>query len=103
MDIEIACMSCVKYFSRVWLFVTLWTIAHQALLSMGFSRQEYWNVLPIPPQGDRPTQGLNPCLLHLLNWLVDSLPQAPPGKPFHILVIIMSAAMNMGVHVAFLS
>jgi len=36
-------------FSHIWLFATLWTIAHQAPLSMGFSRQEYWSGLPFPP------------------------------------------------------
>ena len=35
--------------SRVWLFATLWIIAHQALLSMKFSRQGYWSGLPFPP------------------------------------------------------
>ena len=38
-------------------FVTLWTVALQALLSMGFSRQEYWSGLPCPPPGDRPGPG----------------------------------------------
>ena len=38
-------------FSHVSLFVTLWTVACQAPLSMGFSRQEYWSGLPFPPQG----------------------------------------------------
>ena len=38
-------------FSRVWLFVTLWTVDCQAPLSMGFSRQEYWSALPCPLQG----------------------------------------------------
>ena len=37
----------------VWLFVTPWTVAHQALLSMRFSRQEYWSGLPFPPPWDR--------------------------------------------------
>jgi len=45
-------------FSRVQLFVTLWTIAHQTLLSMGFSRQEYWSGLPCPPSGDLPHPGI---------------------------------------------
>ena len=40
--------------SRGWLFVTLCTINHQAPLSMGFSRQEYWSGLPFPPKGDLP-------------------------------------------------
>ena len=38
----------VKSLSRVRLFATLWTVAYQAPLSMGFSRQEYWNGLPLP-------------------------------------------------------
>ena len=41
-------------FSHVWLFVTPWTIAHQAALSMGFSRQEYGSGLPCHPPGDLP-------------------------------------------------
>ena len=45
--------------SRVWLFVTPWTVAHQALLPMGFSRQEYWSGLPFPTPGVIfPTQGV---------------------------------------------
>ena len=41
-------------FSRVWLFATLWTVAHQAPLSMGFSRQEFWSGLSRPPPEDIP-------------------------------------------------
>ena len=41
-----------------------WTVAHQAPLSMGFSRQEYWSGLPCPPPGIFPTQGSNPGLPH---------------------------------------
>ena len=41
-------------FSRVQLFVTLWTVAPQATLSMEFSRQEFWRGLPCPPPGDLP-------------------------------------------------
>ena len=53
-----ACMlSCL---SRVQLFETLWTIAHQAPLSMGFSRQEYWSGLQCPPPGDLPNPGFEP-------------------------------------------
>ena len=43
--------------------VTLWTIAHQAPLSLGFSRQEYWSGLPCPPPGDLPNPGINPASL----------------------------------------
>ena len=43
------CACLLSRFSRVRLVVTLWTVAHQAPLSMGFSRQEYWSGLPYPP------------------------------------------------------
>ena len=47
--------ACVlSHFSRFWVFVTLWTVAHQAPPSMEFSRQEYWSGLPCPPPGDLP-------------------------------------------------
>ena len=57
-------------FSHVWLFETPWTVACQAPLSMGFSRQEYWSSLPFPPPGDLPDPGIKhtsthcPSLLH---------------------------------------
>ena len=47
-------------FSHVWFFATLWTVACQAPLSMGFSRQEYWSGLPCPPQGDLTDSGIEP-------------------------------------------
>ena len=47
-------------FSRVWFLVTLWIVARQAPLSMGFSRQEYWSGLPCPPPGDLPEPGIKP-------------------------------------------
>ena len=49
------------------LFVTPWTAALQAPLSMGFSRQECWSGLPFPPPGIFPTQTSSQCLLHLLH------------------------------------
>ena len=67
-------------FSHVQLFTILWTIACQAPLSMGFSRQEYWSGLPCPPPGDLPHPGTEPSLLRRLHWQVNSLPLAPPGK-----------------------
>ena len=48
----------LSHFSRFQLFVTLWAVAHQAPLSMGFSRQEYWSELPCPPPGDLPGPGI---------------------------------------------
>ena len=61
-------------FSHVRLFETLWTVAHQAVLSMGFPRQEYWSGVPFLLQGIFSTQGLNLHLLHLLHWQADSYP-----------------------------
>ena len=46
-------------FSHVQFFATLWTIAHQASLPLGFSRQEYWSGFPCPPPRDLPDQGSN--------------------------------------------
>ena len=48
----------LSHFSRVQLFTASWTVAHQAALSMGFSRQEYWSQLPCPPSGDLPDPGI---------------------------------------------
>ena len=57
-------VACVwSYFSRVRLFVTLWTVDCQALLSMGFSRQECWGGLPCPPPGHLPDPGVKPASL----------------------------------------
>ena len=46
--------------SHVWLLETLWTVPHQAPLSIGFSRPEYWSGLPCPPPGDLPNLGIKP-------------------------------------------
>ena len=58
------CLVCtkvkVKSLSCVQFFVTPWTIAHQAPLSMGFSRQEYWSGLLFPSPGDLPNPGIEP-------------------------------------------
>ena len=68
----------VKSLSRVRLFATPWTVAHQAPPSMGFSRQEYWSGLPIPSPGDLPNPGIEPRSPTL--W-ADALTSEPPGKP----------------------
>ena len=65
--------------SYVQLFVASWTAAHQAPLSMKFSRQEYWSRLSFPTPGDLPDPGIDPHLLHLLQ--ADSLLLMTPGKP----------------------
>ena len=57
---------------------TPWTVAHQAPLSMGFSRQEYWSGLPFPSPGDLLDPGIEP---RSPTSQVDSLLSEPPGKP----------------------
>ena len=72
----------LSHFSCGRLFVTPWAVAHQAPLSMGFSRHEYWSGgRQALLQGIFPMQGLNPCLLCLLHWQVGSLPLVSSGKP----------------------
>ena len=52
-------------FSYVRLFATLWAVAHQPPLSMGFPRQEDWSWLPVPPPGDLPDPGIKPASVTL--------------------------------------
>ena len=51
---------CAHSLSCVQLFVTPWTVVHQASLSMGFSRHEDWGGLPFPSPGDLPDPGIEP-------------------------------------------
>ena len=69
----------MKSLSRVRLFATPWTVAYQAPLSMGFSRQEYWSRLPFPSPGDLPDPGIGPRSPALQ---ADALPSKPPGISF---------------------
>ena len=70
--------------SHVRLVVTLWTVAHQALLSVGLSRQDQWSGLPCLLQGIFLTWGLSLRLLCLLHWQAGSLPLVPAGRPMYI-------------------
>ena len=73
--------SCLlSHFSCVWLFETLSTTTHQAPLSMGFSRQEYWSGLPFLTPGDLPDPGMEPTSLLSPTLAAGPLPLAPPGK-----------------------
>ena len=54
---------CTQSFSCVQLFVTPWTVAHQAPLFIGFSRQEYWSGLSFPSVGDLPDPGIEPSFI----------------------------------------
>ena len=66
-------------------FVTPWTIAHQASLSMGFPKQEYWSGLPFPTprESSRPRNRAR-IFLHLLHWQMDSLPLHHLGSTIYI-------------------
>ena len=66
----------MKSLSRVQLFATPGTVAHQAPPSMGFSRQEYWSELPFPSPGDLPNPGIEPRSPRLQ---ADALTSEPPG------------------------
>jgi len=60
--------------------VTPWTVARQALLFMGFSRQEYWSGLPFPPPGDLPDLGIEPVSPALASGFFTT---EPPKKPIN--------------------
>ena len=64
--------------SRVQVFVTPWTVAHQATLSMGFPRQEHWSGLPFPPLGDLRDPWIKPVSSALAGEFFTT---EPPGKP----------------------
>ena len=67
-------LSCVQ------LFATLWTVASQAPLSMGFPRQECWSRLSFPSPGDLPDSGIEPKFTVLLHLQAGPLPLVPLGK-----------------------
>ena len=64
---------CCSVVSHAQLFATPWTVAHQAPLSMGFSRQECWSGLPFPPPGDLPNAGIELASPASLALQTDSL------------------------------
>ena len=69
-----------------------WTVAHQAPLSMEFSRQEYWSGLPIPSPRDLPHPGIKPGSPALL---ADSLPSEPPRKPHATLYLLVNLIVDL--------
>ena len=78
MDIGILLFVAVELHSRVPPFVTSETVAHQALLSMGFSRQEYWSGSPFPSPRHLPNPGIEPSNPVLTGGFFTS---EPPWKP----------------------
>ena len=74
------CVCLRSHFSHVQLCATLWTVAHQAPLPMGFSKQEYWSGLPCPPPGHLPNPGIelrSPALGQILT-------DGATGKPIYV-------------------
>ena len=68
-------------------FVTPWAVAHQALHSMEFSRQEYWSGLPLPFPGDLPNPEIEPASPALAGEFFTT---EPPGKPFYMYARMLS-------------
>ena len=77
-----SCVCMLSRFSCVYLYAMLWTAAHQAPLSMGFSRQEYWVGCHFFLEGIFLTQGSNLLSYVYLHWEAGSLPLAPPQNIF---------------------
>ena len=78
-------------FCNLWTFCDPWTVAHQAPLSMGFSRQEYWSGLPFPSPGDLPNPGIKPRSPTLQ---ADALTSAPLGKPLNIRIQVLTSKIS---------
>ena len=78
-------ISTIPRFSRIQLCVTPWTVARQAPLSMGFSRQEYWSGLPCPPPGDLLHTGIKPQSPASPALQADSLLLGQQGSPTYTL------------------
>ena len=79
----------VQSLGRVRLFATLWTVAHQAPLSIGFSRPEYWSGLPFPSPGDLPDPGIEPTCPVSRALAGGFFTTVPPGKHtdiYHIFI-----------------
>ena len=76
-------MHVIFVLSHVWLFETPWTVAHQAPLSLGFSRQEYWSGLPCPPPGNLLWPRDWTCISCIGRWVL--YPPSHLGSPMHTL------------------
>ena len=83
----------VKSLSHVQLFATPWTVAYQAPLSIGFSRQESWSGLPFPSPGGLPDQGIEPGFPALQ---ADDLPWEPPAPSPSLIPYLFSQLANQG-------
>ena len=88
---EVSSHEWVKSLSRVRLFATPWTVAHQAPQSMEFSKQEYWSGLPFPSPRDLPNPGIEPGSPTLQ---ANALPSEPPGKPLETFMEVSSHRLD---------
>ena len=100
-DIISICM--LNNLSCVWLLATLWTVAHQAPLCMGFSRREYWSGLPCPPPGDLSNLGIKPTSVISPALALGLLPGAPPGKPKYLYSHCQNQCINFSPTFSFRS
>ena len=82
----------MKSLSSVQLFATPWTVAYQAPLPMGFSRQEYWSRLPFPSPGDLPDPGIEPGSPALQ---ADALTSDPGGKPREVPYVWSTSSLSI--------
>ena len=84
----------VHVLSCVLLFVTPWTVARQAPLLMGFSRQEYWSGPPFPSPGDLPNPGIKPVSPALAGKFFTT---EPPEKPKEVYVSFINQHININL------
>ena len=76
---------CAQSLSCTRLFLTPWTVAHQAPLPLGFLKQEYWSGLPFSTPGDLPTPGIEPASLASPALADGFFTTVPPGKPINLI------------------
>ena len=91
-----ACSCVLSHFRHAWLFVTLWTAARQAPLSMGFSRQEYWSGLPCSPPGN-PRDPRAQTHISCVSCIAGGFFTQPPGKSTYLLqalFIVLGVGVN---------
>ena len=105
--------------SYIWLFVTLWTVAHQAPMFRGFCKEEYWHGLSYPSLGDLPNIGMEPAFPALAGGFFQFSHLGSPTERerytshllhssidrqlglFHILAIVNNSSLNTGIHIFF--
>ena len=111
-QLDLSCVLCCAvliHFSHVQFFATLWTVACQASLSMGCSRQEYWSGLPRPPPGDVPHPGIEPTApespalqadsLSLSHWRTTCLSASCFLNFIEHLSSAVILSLSLGVHI----